>query len=76
MPKSKSPPPVPIRWRNLVTEHPEVTAIEWAVAMAISMHMDNKTGKCYPGTSRLQAITRLSRMSVKRGIKGLNSKGS
>lgn len=76
MPRAKKPPPVPIVWRNkVITPHPDVTAIEWAVAMALSNHMDNTTGKCYPGMGTLAGETRLSLSSVKKAIKGLEKKG-
>lgn len=67
--------PLPIRWRDAVTEHPNVNSVEWAIAMALSMRMDNKSGECYPGFASLGRVTRLSRTSVKKGIKGLESKG-
>jgi helix-turn-helix protein len=67
--------PLPIRWREAVTEHPEIDSVEWAVAMALSMRMDNKSGECYPGFASLGRVTRLSRTSVKKAIKGLESKG-
>jgi hypothetical protein len=67
--------PLPIRWRDAVTEHPEVNSVEWAVAMALSMRMDNKSGECYPGFGSIGRVTRLSRTSVKKAIKGLEAKG-
>jgi hypothetical protein len=67
--------PLPIRWRDTVTEHPNINSVEWAVAMALSMRMDNKSGECYPGFSSLGRVTRLSRSSVKRAVKGLEAKG-
>lgn len=74
MPRQKKTPPVPIVWRNHVTAHPEIDAKEWAVAMALSMKMDNKTGECYPGIGTLVGITKLSRASVKRALNGLEDK--
>jgi len=67
--------PLPIRWRDAVTEHPDISSVEWAVAMALSMRMDNKSGECYPGFGSLGRVTRLSRTSVKKAIKGLEAKG-
>jgi hypothetical protein len=67
--------PLPIRWRDAVTEHPDISSVEWAVAMALSMRMDNKSGECYPGFASIGRVTRLSRTSVKKAIKGLEGKG-
>jgi hypothetical protein len=67
--------PLPIRWRDAVTEHPDISSVEWAVAMALSMRMDNKSGECHPGFGSLGRVTRLSRTSVKKAIKGLEAKG-
>jgi hypothetical protein len=71
----KRPPPVPILWRNLVTARPDIDAVEWAVAMALSMRMDNKTGKCWPGFATIGRMAHIGRSSVVRGIEGLQEKG-
>src|SRR6478609_8067770 len=43
--------------------------------MALSMRMDNKSGECYPGFASIGRVTRLSRTSVKKAIRGLEAKG-
>lgn len=71
----KRPPPLPIRWTRALTLHPNLTAAQWAVGMALSRYLDQTTGECWPSLATLANDSRLGLSTVKRSLNVLEDLG-
>lgn len=58
-----------------IWSHPNLTATERLVALAICRHHNEKTGQCNPSQERLARLTGLTDRSVRKVIATLRAKG-
>ncbi len=60
------------RIANQVLLNLDLTGPDILVYLALSKYADNKTGKCYPSLTTIEAISRLSRMTVVKSLSRLS----
>ena len=60
---------------NAVIDTGGLTAQELAVYAALARHVDHETRRCYPGFGRIGAVANVSRETVKRAVRALETRG-
>jgi DNA-binding PadR family transcriptional regulator len=60
---------------NEVIEHAGLSPQELSVYVALALHANYQTRRCNPGFARIGEVARVSRETVKRSVKSLESRG-